>query len=130
MILTPIQIDTNEYPTELHPLLSGANLYDSSCSPEAKVIFVDKDGGYFLKSAYKGALEREALMTKYFNSKGLSAEVLSYITDERDWLLTAKVQGDDCTSEKYLEQPERLCDTFAERLALLHNENYTDCPCE
>lgn len=129
MTLTPTKINIEEYPAELRPLLnSGAKLYDSSCSLEAKVIFINKDGGYFLKSASKGNLEREAIMTRFFHSKGLSAEVLSYISDERDWLLTEEIHGDNCTATKYLEQPERLCDTFAERLALLHAENYSDCP--
>lgn len=128
MTLTPITINTNEYPAELHRLLSNAKLYDSSCSPEARVIFIDKDGGYFVKSAPKGNLEREAALTRYFHGKGLSAEVLSYISDEHDWLLTAKIQGDDLTAPKYLEQPERLCDIFAERLALLHAVDFSDCP--
>jgi kanamycin kinase len=126
--LVPITIGTDDVPAELRPLLSGATLYDSSCSPEARVIFIGKDGGYFLKSAPKGVLEREAIMTRYFHGKGLAAEVLSYLSDERDWLLTAKIQGDDCTTGKYLEQPERLCDVFAERLALLHGEDFSDCP--
>ena len=128
MTLTPITPNLTDFPTELLPLLSGAKLYDSSCSPEASVIFVDKDGGYFLKSAIRGALEYEAVMTKYFHSKGLAAEVLSYLSDERDWLLIARIPGDDCTTAKYLEQPERLCDVYAERLALLHAEGYKDCP--
>jgi kanamycin kinase len=29
---------------------------------------------------------------------------------------------------KYLEQPKRLCDTLAERLAHLHSLDYLDCP--
>ncbi len=128
MTLTPITIDINEYPAELRPLLTGAKLYDSSSSPEARVVFIDKDGGYFLKSAAKGRLECEAAMTKFFHGKGLSAEVLAYISNERDWMLTAKVHGDDCTAAKYLEQPERLCDLFAERLAMLHAEDFSDCP--
>jgi kanamycin kinase len=128
MTLTLIAIDTDEYPRELRSLLSGAKLYDSSCSPEARVLFIEKDGGCFLKSAPKGKLEREAKMTRYFHSKGLSAEVLSYISDACDWLLTKKVQGDDCTTAKYLEQPKRLCDTFAEKLAMLHAEDFSDCP--
>ena len=128
MILTPITINIDEYPADLHPLLTGTKLYDSSCSPEARVLFIPKDDGYFLKSAPKGSLEREAATTHYFHSKGLSAEVLSYISNERDWLLTAKIHGDDCTSAKYMEQPERLCDTLAERLALLHAEDFSDCP--
>ncbi|MGL5513204.1 MAG: aminoglycoside 3'-phosphotransferase [Sporomusa sp.] len=128
MALTPITVDITAYPATLRPILSGAKLYDSSCSPAAKVIFVDKDSGYFLKSAPQGSLEREAIMTKYFHSKGLSTQILAYLCDEQDWLLTEKVHGDDCTAAKYLEQPERLCDLLAERLLLLHGEDFSACP--
>ena len=128
MELKPITIDISTYPNDLHPLLSGATLYDSSCSPQARVVFVDKDGGYFLKSAPKGSLEHEAIMTRYFHGKGLSANVLAYISTTKDWLLTEKIHGDDCIAAKYLEQPERLCDILAERLVLLHSMDYTDCP--
>lgn len=128
-MLKPITIDILAYPIELHPFLSGVNLYDSSGGYSgAETIFIDKDGGYFLKSAPKGTLEREAVMTKYFHSKGLAANILAYISNERDWMLTEKIYGDDCTAYKYLEQPERLCDILAERLALLHSENFKDCP--
>ena len=109
-------------------MLSGANLYDSSCSPEAKVIFIDKDSGYFLKSAPKGSLERQADMMRYFHGKGLSANVLTYLQDGRDWLLTEKIHVDDCIAAKYLEQPKRLCDVLAEKLALLHSLDFSDCP--
>jgi len=136
MTLTPINVnvDISTYPAEVQPLLYGAELYDSSCSTDARVIFIDKDCGYFLKSAPKGALEREAIMTRYFHAKGLAANVLAYLTTQsyesggRDWLLTVKVRGDDGVAAKYLEQPERLCDIFAERLAILHSTDYTDCP--
>lgn len=128
MTLTPISISIDEYPAELRPLLSVAKLFDSSCSPEARVIFIAKNGGYFLKSAPQGALEREAAMTRYSHSKGLSAQVLSYICDEHDWLLTEKIHGDDCTAAKYLEQPKRLCDLLAERLLLFHAEDFSACP--
>ena len=82
MKLTPIEPNIKSYPDELHSLLSGAKLFDSSCSPEASVIFIDKDNGYFLKSAAKGSLERESVLTKYFHGKYLAAEVLAYISDE------------------------------------------------
>jgi len=84
MELKPIKIDVTTYPSEFHSLLSGANLFDSSCSPVAKVIFIDKDGGYFLKSAPKGKLERQAEMMRYFHQKGLSANVLSYVSNTED----------------------------------------------
>jgi kanamycin kinase len=128
MKLKPIKTDISMYPPELHSLLSGGKLYDSSCSPEARVVFIDKDGGYFLKSAPKGKLEREAAMMRYFHGKGLSAKVLSYISAASDWLLTEKIHGDDCITAKYLAQPKRLCDTLAERLVLLHSLDFPDCP--
>ena len=127
-ITLPIEYDSSKLPTELCKFISGAKLFDSSCSPEARVIFIDKDDGYFLKSAKKGALEREATMTKYLCAKGLAAEVLSYISSDNDWLLTRKIIGDDCTTQKYLDQPEKLCDLFAECLVQLHALDFTDCP--
>lgn len=42
--------------------------------------------------------------------------------------MTAKIHGDDCTVEKYLEQPERLCDELAQRLAMLHSTDFEGCP--
>jgi kanamycin kinase len=128
MKLTPITLNLSDYPTELRPLLGGAKLYDSSSSPTARVVFIDKDSGYFLKTSAKGTLEREAALTRYFHSKNLSAGVLAYNSDERDWLLTEKIPGDDCTAAKYLEQPVKLCDTIAELLLRLHSQDFSDCP--
>lgn len=125
---TPITPDLSQYPCGFHALMEGAALYDSSCSPEARVIFLDRDGGYYLKSAPKGTLEREALLTRYFHGKGLGTEVLEYLSDERDWLLTARVEGEDCTHAAYLEDPRRLCDLLAERLRMLHELDFSDCP--
>jgi kanamycin kinase len=120
--------DFSEYPAEFHSLLSGAELFDSSCSEEARVIFIDKDSGYFLKSAPPGSLRHEAELTRYFAAKGLSANVISYISSERDWFLTETIPGDDCTARRYLNQPERLCDTLAELLAALHSADFAGCP--
>ncbi|MCL2427331.1 MAG: aminoglycoside 3'-phosphotransferase [Oscillospiraceae bacterium] len=128
MELKLVEIDVEKYPDELRPLLSSGVIYDSSCSPEARVIYIDKNDGYFLKSARKGTLEREATMTRYFQNKGLSAKVLTYVSDTEDWLLTEKVHGDDCAAAMYLENPKRLCDTIAETLMMLHSLDYSDCP--
>ncbi|MBQ8431352.1 MAG: aminoglycoside 3'-phosphotransferase [Clostridia bacterium] len=118
----------SEYPASFHPLMEGAPVYDSSCSPEARVIFIDREGGYYLKSAPKGTLEREAQLDRYFHGKGLGAEVLEYLSGEKDWLLTARVEGEDCTHATYLEDPKRLCDLLAERLRALHELDPSDCP--
>ena len=125
---TPISLNLNDYPEEFHPLLQGATVFDSSCSPEAKVIFLDREDGYYLKSAPKGTLAKNAEMTRFFHQKGMGAEVLSYISLEKDWLLTAKVKGEDCTHSQYLQDPARLCDTIATLLRSLHECDPIGCP--
>ena len=118
----------DEYPSEFHGLLAASRVWDSSCSPEARVIYIDRDGGYYLKSAPKGSLAREAEMARYFHQKGLGAEVLSYLSLEQDWLLTSRVAGEDATHARYLEDPVRLCETTAGLLRRLHSLDFSDCP--
>ncbi len=108
--------------------LNGAEVYDSSCSKEATVLFIDKNSGYYLKSADKGELSNEAVMTEYFHKKGLSASVIEYASLERDYLLTERVAGEDCTYEAYLENPKRLAALMGESLAMLHSLDFSDCP--
>lgn len=115
-------------PEEIERLCRGARIYDSSCSPEARVYFIDRDGGYYLKCAGAGSLLRERIMTEYFHKKGLGAEVLDYQTGECDLLLTSRVVGEDCTHERYKSEPKRLCDLLAERLRFLHEQDFSDCP--
>ncbi len=117
-----------ELPGEILAVCRGAEIFDSSCSPEAKVYFIDSGEGYYLKSAAAGTLRREWEMTEYFHKKGLGTEPLCYLSGDGDLLLTRAVAGDDCTTARYLEDPRRLCDTVAERLRMLHELNASDCP--
>lgn len=116
------------FPSALEPLLRNAIVYDSSCSAEAKVYFIDRDGGYYLKCAPKGALQKEAALTRYFCGKGLAVEVLHYESKESDWLLTRSAAGEDCLASSYREDPKRLCDTTAQVLRMLHQCDFTGCP--
>jgi kanamycin kinase len=125
---TLIQIDKTRYPAELQPRLKDAVIYDSSCSPQAKVIFIDKDSGYYLKTSAKGSLKAEAEMTQYFFKKGMAAEVLDYISTEQDYLLTRRITGEDGTFHAYLAEPKKLCDIWGEALRTLHDTAYKDCP--
>ena len=70
---TPVSIELSSFPESLHPILSGADIFDSSCSSDARVWFINRDGGYYLKSAATGALKAEAEMTCFLI---LSAEIL------------------------------------------------------
>ena len=117
------------FPPAFHSLLTEAPVYDSSCSPEAQVLFIQKDAGLYLKSGASGALAREAAMTRFFHEKGLGTEVLDYRTEgERDWLLTLRVLGEDCTHADYVSNPERLCDLTAALLRELHECDTAGCP--
>ena len=123
-----VQPELGTIPAQFHSLLTDSPVFDSSSSPAAQVLFIDRDGGYFLKSAAPGSLEREAAMTAWFHSKGLSAQVLSYETAHRDWLLTRALPGRDCLEPQYLADPKRLCDTTAELLRRLHDTDFQGCP--
>lgn len=126
----PFTPDPLHYPSDIRPLLEGATVYDSSSSPEAKVLFIDKNCGYYIKSASKGKLKREAMLADYFNKKGLAPKVLGYFSFAQDFLLTEKACGEDCTHELYTSDPKRLCDITAERLRALHELDFSDCSIE
>lgn len=123
------QLNPEWLPEAAAALLAGAAVYDSSCSKEARVWFIDRDGGLFLKTAAEGTLQAEADMTAYFHRLGLSAEVLLYCAERgADWLLTRRIPGEDCLDARYLSDPKRLSDTTATLLRALHETPAQDCP--
>lgn len=123
-----IQPDLSEFPFDFRSLLMNTEIYDSSCSETAKVFFIDKDRGYYLKKSAAGSLKNEKTMTEFMHEKSMATKVLGYISDDYDWLLTEKVQGEDCTHCEYLSNPNRLCDTLANILRELHETDYNGCP--
>ena len=125
---TPIMPDFSAVPDIFHAYLRDCPVFDSSCSPDARVIFLDRDGGLYLKSAPSGTLKQEADMDAYFASLGLGPEVLAYHTGDKDWLLTRAVKGEDCLHPDYLADPERLAETMARMLFDLHHRDHTGCP--
>ncbi len=125
---TPMKPDFSAIPEVFHPLFADCPVFDSSCSRDAKVIFLDREGGLYLKSAGAGTLKQEAEMDAYFASLGLGPEVLDYRTEGRDWLLTRAVKGEDCLHPDYLADPKRLTDTIAQMLWELHHRDHSRCP--
>lgn len=117
------------FPEPILEIIKDAEIYDSSCSPEARVYFVDKEDGMFLKEAEEEALCREASMTAFFHTLGLSAEMLYYgSSNEKDYMITRRIPGEDCTYEIYLGNPKRLCDLWAKLLRSLHETDASECP--
>ena len=125
---TKILPNLDGIPQMFHSLLTENTVFDSSCSQTARVLFIDYSPGFYLKSAEKGKLTREAKMTRYYFSKGLGPEVLAYDSGDQDWLLTAAVPGSDCLAEEYLRQPARLAETLGCLLRMLHEQPHDDCP--
>ena len=128
MIRTPIAVNWEYFPSEFHPLLMDAQLFDSSCSRQARVYFIDKGEGLYLKTAPKGSLKKEAALTRFFHSKQLGAEVLAYAELEADWLLTRRIPGEDCIHMQYLDDPKQLCETTGMLLRQLHEMSTAGCP--
>ena len=128
MVRTPIIPDFSRIPELFHPLMKDCPVFDSSCSKAARVYFLDRDGGLFLKSAAPGSLKLESEMDAYYHSLGLGPEVLAYHSGEADWLLTRKVPGEDCLHPEYLADPKRLAEVTALMLRDLHSRDTSRCP--
>ena len=128
MIRKPVFLEAGEIPALFRPFLDGAAVFDSSCSRVARVYFIDKGPGYYLKRSPKGTLAKEAALTRFFHDKALAAQVIAYESLQEDWMLTTRVPGEDCINPAYLADPERLCDTTAQLLRMLHETDFTGCP--
>ncbi len=124
----PTTLDIYNVPSVFHHMVRGAKVFDCSCSPNARVYFLQKGGGYYLKIAPKGSLKAEADMTTYFYEHQLGPEVFFYLCHDQDWLLTRAAQGETCLEKRYLDDPKRLCDITATLLRQLHELNTEECP--
>lgn len=115
---TKINLSIEDFPSKLHPFLLNAELYDSSASSSANVLYIYPK--YFLKIDGRGELKQEALLTEQFHRRGLGPEVVRYLTEDRDYLLTKAIPGEDCLA--YLNDPQRLCRVLAAALRELHEQ--------
>ena len=123
-----VTLNEVDIPKEFHRYLNHATIFNSSCSQNATVWFLDNGLGYYLKKAPKGSLQREVTMTSYFSSKLLAPEVIAYESLDDDWMLTVRAKGEDCIDPMYTGDPQRLCDTVALLLRMLHETDTLNCP--
>jgi len=124
MIKKKIEIDITEFPQEFQAYVRGSEVYDSSCGSEAKVYYFDS--GYYLKVDAKGKLQREAQLTRKFFDLGLGAEFIAYFSQDRDYMLTKAVEGNDALH--YLQDPEKLCRELAAAMKMLHSKSAEGMP--
>ncbi len=119
-----ITIDCQDYPEALHAFLLSGNIYDSSCSSNAKTLYCDS--GYYIKIDDSGELAQEALLGKLFYSIGFGVEVIKYISLDKDYLVTRSAIGKDLTH--YLDNPKLLCELLADALRKLHCQSVDNVP--
>lgn len=128
MKMKKIQGLPNELPQLLRARFKGCDVYDSSSSPEARVYYVDTEGGYFVKHGAAGTLRPETLLTRYFHRLGLGAEVVLALSDRNDVLVTRKIKGQDLTSPEYIKEPKKLALSMGKALRALHEMKVLDSP--
>lgn len=115
-------------PDEIVNWIGSAPIYESSGHSGAKTVYIDRDGGAYLKISDKGSLFKTSQMQAFFSKYGLSSSVIKYISLDRDYLITEPIKGEDGLSQKYLSEPFKLSEIFGISLRFLHETKVTECP--
>lgn len=121
---TKIELDLETFPKRLWPFFQSAEVYDSSSDPSARVYYLDT--GYYVKVAPSQYLAREAEMDRLFHAIGMGVEVVAYLSEEQDYLVTRSAAGEDLVH--LLCEPEKLCDILASALRRLHCQPICNAP--
>lgn len=121
---TEIQINLNDFPSELHYIFENATVYDSSSHPTMTVYY--SDHGYYVKIGAKGSLATESEMVKLFDRNRMGVELVTYISHEKDYMVTKPAEGEDATH--HLDNPEKLCEVLAEAMKFLHSRPVEGIP--
>ncbi len=123
-----VNVEGLNLPPEVAAWIGGAPVRDSSGCSGARVLYVERGGGAYLKIAKAGELAQESVMQAYFATLGVTAPVLFYTSGARDYLATAAVPGKDGVAPEHVAQPERLCEVFGRSLRRLHGLDASACP--
>ena len=121
---TETTINLDDFPKELHYIFKDAKVYDSSSNPTMQVLYSDL--GYYVKIAEKDKLKKEVEMARLFEKMGMGAEVVSYISGDKDYMVTRSAKGEDALA--FLDNPKKLCEVLAEAMKYLHGRSIEDVP--
>ena len=117
-----------DMPAEIRQWIGDADMRDCSSSPKARVVRIEREEGFYLKSAAPGMLKNEAAMDDFFFRQGVGPKVEGYWSDAKDWLLTRALPGTSGIDECWLEDPKRLSALMGEELRKLHEMDRRNCP--
>ena len=125
-----VEINSLSLPDEIMKWTGNAAIYESGGNSGAKTMYINRNGGAYLKIAGRGTLRRSSVMQDFFYRRGLSSPVLRYLSADRDYLITAPMKGEDGVSDKYISKPEKLSEVFALALRSLHDTDIAGCALE
>lgn len=123
---TETKININDFPKELHYLFDGATIYDSSSHPTMTTLYSSQ--GYYIKYSERGALKKDAELGKLFEEIGMGVEVVHYLSEDKDYLVTKEAVGEDALAPQYLANPEKLCEALAQAMKYLHSRPIEGVP--
>lgn len=100
---TEVSFDIGTVPLTIRQQMKGATIYDSSCSANARTLFVSGTEAAFLKISRKGTLEREYKMTEFLHNHSAAPKAIAYESDsDHDYLFTEAVRGEDGTARLHI----------------------------
>ena len=123
-----IDKSTLALPKAVSDWIGDAALTDTSGHSGDKTYFVGRAQPAYLKISPKGKFARASVMQRYWASKGLSGDVLLYVSGDRDYIAVAPVPGKDGLAPEHLADPEKMSRVFGASLRMLHNTPFDDCP--
>lgn len=115
-------------PAQIDAFIGDSALTDTSGCSGDKTYFICRKPGAYLKIGPKGKFSVAAMLQWYWAGIGLSAGVEMYLSEDRDYLITAALPGKDGIAPEHLADPEKLSRVFGESLRRLHDVPFADCP--
>ncbi|MDO5750412.1 MAG: phosphotransferase [Rothia sp. (in: high G+C Gram-positive bacteria)] len=109
-------------PHSVKELIGDRDWTDMSCHSQATVYALGED--LFLKIGAKGSLQAEANMTALLAQENLAVQVLLYLSEDKDYLLTEAARGQTLTT--LTDNPDLLCHLYGRALRQLHDRQLHD----
>ena len=120
-------IKKNIFPVEIQKIIGNNPVEtDDVGRSGALVAFVGSD--LVLKKTTKGKLQNAYLMQSFFHHHGLAPEVVFYLSEDFDYLISARALGKSAIDQENLTHPARLAGAMGEFLLKIHSLPVDDCP--
>ncbi|MBQ6715418.1 MAG: phosphotransferase [Clostridia bacterium] len=120
-------IEKNIFPEEIQKIIGNKAVEtDDVGRSGALVAFIGSD--LVLKKAPKGKLHNAYRMQSFFYDHDLAPEVVFYLSDDSDYLISARASGKSAIDKENLKFPARLAGAMGELLLKIHSLPIEKCP--